>query len=396
MSTKYNKTVYACFTGYIVQAVINNFAPLLFLTFQASYGISLPKITLLVTINFATQLVVDVLAIGFVDKIGYRASMLIANGCAAGGLILLPILPEILPNPYTGLVAAVMLYAIGGGLLEVLVSPIVEACPTPNKEKAMSMLHSFYCWGHVAVVLLSTAFFALFGIQNWKILSVIWAIVPLVCGLMFTKVPLAPIVPEDQTGMTLKQLAGKKVFWILMLLMFCAGACEQSVSQWASTLAENGLGVSKTVGDLAGPMLFAITMGSARALYGKFGDKIDLNRFMTLSAFLCMGSYLLISLSSIPALGLLGCGLCGLSVGILWPGTFSTAASALPIGGTALFAMLALAGDVGCSGGPTFVGLVSNGFGGSLQTGIFAALVFPVLLVFGIQMLRFARKKSTQ
>lgn len=384
MKINYNKTINACFIGYIVQAIINNFVPLLFLTFQSSYGISLSKITLLVTINFGTQLLVDLLAVSFVDKIGYRISIVLAHIFAVAGFVLLVILPDLFTDPYVGLLIAVVVYAMGGGLLEVLVSPIVEACPTDNKEKAMSLLHSFYCWGHVGVVLISTLFFYIFGIGSWKIMALLWAIVPFVNTFVFLKVPIASLNEDDGSGLTLAQLAKKKAFWVLMLLMFCAGACEQSVSQWASTLAEKGMGVSKTVGDLAGPMLFAIMMGTSRTIYGKFGEKIDLHRFMLYSTLLCITSYLVISLSPLPVFGLIGCGLCGLSVGILWPGTFSTAAVSIRNGGTAMYAFLALAGDLGCSGGPTFVGLVSGAMGDNLKAGIFAALLFPILLIIGI------------
>lgn len=384
MNKNYQKTIYACFVGYIVQAIVNNFVPLLFLTFQASYGIPLYKITFLVTVNFGLQLLVDILSVGFVDKIGYRASIIIAHLCAALGLILLAVLPDICADSYTGIFISVMVYALGGGLLEVLISPIMEACPTPNKEKAMSLLHSFYCWGHVGVVLLSTLFFQLFGIQNWKLLAVIWAAVPLCNTFIFTKTPIASLVQEGEKGMSIKELALSKIFWTLLLMMACAGASEQAVSQWASTFAEQGLGVSKAAGDLAGPMLFAVLMGTSRAIYGKFGEKIPLEKFMVFSSLLCLVSYLVISLSPSPALGLLGCGVCGFSVGILWPGTFSMASAAMPRGGTTLFALLALGGDLGCSGGPTYVGLISDMSGGELHIGILAAVIFPVLLLVGI------------
>lgn len=384
MNNKYQKTIYACFMGCIVQAIVNNFVPLLFLTFQDAYGIPLSKITMLVTINFGLQLLVDFLSVGFVDKIGYRASMIIAHVSTTAGLILLALLPDLLPDPFLGLLAAVFLYAIGGGLLEVLVSPIVEACPSEHKEQTMSLLHSFYCWGHVGVVLISTIFFQLFGIGNWKILALIWALAPLFNAIVFAKVPMASLMEEGEKGLSLKELAGMKIFWTFLLMMTCAGASEQAVSQWASTFAEKGLGVSKTVGDLAGPLSFAVFMGSSRALYGKFGERINLDKFMAGSSLLCIAAYLCISLVPNPVLGLAGCALCGLSVGIMWPGTFSKAAAALPKGGTALFALMALAGDLGCSGGPTVVGMVSSLFGENLKKGILAAALFPVLLLAGI------------
>lgn len=341
MQQKYQKTIYACFVGYIVQAIVNNFVPLLFLTFEKSYHIPLSQITMLITINFGIQLLVDLLSAGFVDRIGYRVSVVLAHVFAAVGLVGLVLLPEIMPNAFAGLLIAVFIYALGGGLIEVLISPIVESCPTDNKEKAMSLLHSFYCWGHVGVVLLSTVFFGIFGIVNWKILACIWALIPVINAFVFAKAPIAPLIEEGESGMTMLDLCKSKVFWVMMLMMLCAGASEQAVSQWASTFAEKGLGVTKTIGDLAGPMTFAILMGSSRAFYGKFGHKIDLDRFMLGSSVLCIFSYLLIAASPIPFLSLVGCGICGLSVGIMWPGTFSKASVALKNGGTAMFALLA-------------------------------------------------------
>ena len=395
MEKNYNKTIVACFVGYIVQAIVNNFTPLLFLTFQRTYQIPLAKITLLVTINFAVQLLVDLLSVSFVDRIGYRASMILAHACSAVGLISLTVLPGVLPDPFLGILCSVILYAIGGGLLEVVVSPVVEACPSENKEKAMSMLHSFYCWGHVGVVVLSTLFFSLVGISHWKIMALIWALVPLCNMAVFFRVPIAPLLAEGDSGMSLKELFREKLFWLFLLMMICAGASEQAVSQWASTFAEKGLGISKTAGDLAGPMTFAVLMGSSRAFYGKYGDRIDLNRFMIGSSVLCILSYLCISLSPSPVLSLIGCAFCGLSVGIIWPGSFSKASASLPRGGTALFALLALGGDIGCSGGPTLVGLVSSALGDDLKRGILSSIVFPILLLIGILLVKKANAKKT-
>lgn len=388
MKNQYRRTIMACFVGYIVQAVVNNFVPLLFLTFQRTYDIPLSQITMLVTFNFGIQLLVDLLSVGFVDKIGYRASMVIAHILSAAGLILLTILPEALSSPFLGILIAVMIYAIGGGLLEVLVSPVVEACPSDNKEKAMSMLHSFYCWGHVGVVLLSTLFFSIFGIDNWKALAAVWSLIPLYNAFVFVKVPMAELMEEGEEGLRIRDLFGLKIFWVLLIMMICAGASEQAVSQWASTFAEKGLGISKTAGDLAGPMAFTILMGTSRAFYGKYGDRIQLDKFMIYSSCLCILSYLGIALLPIPQLSLAACAICGLSVGIMWPGSFSKAAAALPKGGTAMFALLALGGDVGCSGGPTVVGMVSSLYEDNLKMGILAGIVFPVLLLAGIILCR--------
>lgn len=383
----YNHTIYACYIGYIVQAVVNNFAPLLFLTFQSSFGISLDKIAYLITINFGIQLLVDLASAKFVDKIGYRACALLAHILAAVGLAGLGIFPYLFTDAYGGILLSVFLYAIGGGLLEVIISPIVEACPTEKKEAAMSLLHSFYCWGHMGVVLLSTLFFTAIGIADWRILAFLWALVPLVNVVYFTRVPIHTLVEKGE-GMKIGELLGNKMFWLFFVMMICGGASEQAMSQWASAFAEAGLGVSKTMGDLAGPCLFAVLMGSARAFYGKYSDRISLQHFMRLSCILCVAAYLLASLSRQPALALLGCAVCGLSVGIMWPGTFSLASKSMQSGGTALFAFLALAGDIGCAGGPTLVGIVSEAFGDNLKRGLIFAIGFPVILLMGLFVLR--------
>lgn len=381
MKENYRKTVCACFIGYIVQAIINNFVPLLFVTFQLSYQIPLSKITLLITVNFIIQLAIDMLSAFFIDRLGYRISVILAHLCSALGLIFLVVLPEAFPDAYAGILISVIIYAIGGGLIEVLISPIVEACPTDNKKQAMSLLHSFYCWGHVAVVLFSTIFFSLFGIHNWRILALLWSIIPIFNIFLFAKAPIYPLLEEGESGLSLKELFHKKTFWLLFVMMLCAGASEQAVSQWASTFAEKGLHISKTIGDLAGPMAFALLMGISRFLYGKYGARINLDRCMKLSTLLCLAAYLCIGFVPNPFIGLLGCAICGFSVGILWPGTFSKASAAIKGGGTAMFALLALAGDIGCSAGPTLAGFASGILSDNLRYGILAAIIFPALLL---------------
>ncbi len=388
MKFTYKTTMFSCFAGYVVQAVVNNFVPLLFITFQNTYSIPLSQITLLVTINFCVQLFVDFMATFFVDKVGYRPCIVLAQFCSALGLVLLAILPEIM-EPFAGILVAVIVYAIGGGLIEVLISPIMESCPTDNKEKAMSLLHSFYCWGHVGVVLLSTAFFAVCGMDNWHLLALIWAIIPVFTGLLFLKTPIAPLIADGEKGMGVRELGKNKVFWLLVVMMVCSGASEQAVSQWASAFAEMGLGISKTLGDLVGPLTFAALMGLSRVFYGKFGDKMDMDKFMIGSTLLCIGAYLLTALSPLPVFSVIGCAICGFSVGIMWPGTFSKASGLLPRGGTAMFALLALAGDLGCSSGPSVVGFVSGAAGGNLKIGILAAIAFPAILLICL----FANKK---
>lgn len=379
----YEHTIYASYIGYITQAIVNNFAPLLFLTFVADYGLSLDKITLITTVNFLVQLGVDSISAKLLDRIGYRISIVAAHIFAAAGLIGLVLFPVILGNVYAGILLAVVCYAVGGGIIEVLISPIVEACPTEKKEAAMSFLHSFYCWGHVFVVLVSTGFFLVSGIQNWRIMACIWALVPVANSIYFCFVPIYSVT-EGHEKLAFSKLLREKIFWLLLILMVCAGASEQAMSQWASAFAESALKVSKAVGDMAGPCAFAAFMGSARALYGKYSDRIPLKKMMAGSALLCILCYILAGVSKNPAWGLAGCALCGFSVGIFWPGTFSIAAKALPGGGTAMYALMALGGDAGCSLGPTVVGMTANMTEGNLSVGFLAAIVFPALMLLGI------------
>lgn len=389
----YEHTIYACYIGYITQAVVNNLVPLLFLTFRKTYGLSLSEITFITTINFLVQLIIDLVSAKFIDRIGYRVAAAMAHVFAATGLIGLAILPEILG--YKGIMAAVVLYAIGGGLIEVIISPIVEACPTARKEAAMSLLHSFYCWGHVAVVLLSTVFFRAFGISHWRVLVCIWAVIPVINIVYFMMVPIYPIVP-DAEPMSISRLVKSKVFWLLFVIMICAGASEQAMSQWSSAFAEAGLNMSKTVGDLAGPCAFALCMGTARALYGKFSYRIPLKKAMSICALLCVGCYLVAVFSGSAVAGMAGCAFTGFSVGIFWPGTFSIAAGILPTGGTAMYALMALGGDIGCSSGPTLVGLVASADGGRLKTGLLTAIIFPILILVGINLMNKRKKPENR
>ena len=376
----FKHTLFASYIGYFVQAIINNFVPLLFLTLQNSFGFSYRKISLLIMINFTVQLFIDLLSAGFVDKIGYRKSIVAAHFFAAAGLCGLGVFPFWLPDPYVGVVISIIIYAAGSGLIEVIISPLVEACPTENKSGSMSLLHSFYCWGQMSVVLLSTVFFRFFGVGNWRVLSFIWAIVPLLNGFYLSVVPM-PKLLSDFKGVGIKTLLGRKIFLVCAVIMFCAGASEIAMSQWASAFAESGLGVSKTVGDLLGPCMFAALMGTARVLYARLSTKISLKKVMTVSASLCVASYLLASLSKNPVLALIGCGLCGLSVGVMWPGTFSLSTKEIPDGGTAMFALLALFGDLGCATGPATVGFVTSFFSDNLSRGLLFAVAFPLLLL---------------
>lgn len=386
----YQKTLRACYLGYVTQAICANFAPLLFLTFQETYRISLGKIALIPTVFFLTQLVVDFAATEFVDRIGYRTCVVASHILSTVGLVMLAFLPDLLPFPFLGILLSVVVYAVSSGLIEVLISPIVEACPFENKASRMSLLHSFYCWGMVAVVLGSTVFFALFGLENWRILTLLWALVPLCNVFNFLVCPIERLV-EKGDGMKLGQLLRLPLFWILILLMACSGAAETAMAQWASAFAEAAIGVPKTIGDLAGPCLFAAFMGASRVLCAKMSEKVELGKIMRLCGLLCIGCYLLASLSQWPVLGLAGCALCGFSVGIMWPGTISLSSQTCPKGGTAMFAFLALAGDLGGTIGPLSVGIISGLANSDLKQGLLVATVFPVGLVLGLTALK--RKK---
>ena len=383
----YKKTLFSCYLGCITQAISANFAPLLFLTFKSTYAISLDKIALIPMVFYLTQLFTDLAAAKIVDRIGYRTCVVASQILSAAGLVLLAFLPEVLPVPFWGILIAVVLYAIGSGLIEVLISPTVEACPFENKEGMMSLLHSFYCWGSVGVILGSTVFFAVFGIGNWRILTLIWALLPLYNTFNFISCPIERLV-EDGKGIGVRRLLRLPLFWLLALLMVCSGAAEMSMAQWASAFTESAMGVTKTIGDLAGPCMFSVFMGLARVFYSKMSEKLDLTKTMLACGTLCIICYLLASLSAIPILGLAGCALCGLSVGIMWPGTISISAQKCPAGGTAMFALLALAGDLGGSVGSSAVGVFSNLAGGNLKMGLLVATFFPLILILGLVILK--------
>ena len=382
MKLTYKNTLTSCFIGYIVQAISVNFLPLLFVFFQDTYQVSLGQLTTLITVHFGVQLIVDSTASLYVDKVGYRPCIVAAHAFSALGLLLLTILPDLM-DPFTGICAAVFIYGIGSGLIEVLISPITESCPTDNKETAMQLLHSFYCWGHVGVVLLTTGFFFLFGIENWRIMARLWMLIPLINGLLFALVPLQQLDAGGQARMPLGQLLKSKLFWLFMLMMICAGAAELGIGQWASAFAERGLGVSKTVGDMAGPMAFAALMGITRVIYAKFGHKINLKKAIFASCVLCVGAYAMMAIFPSAVINLIACGICGVSVSLLWPGTLSRASATLK-GSTAMFALLAVGGDMGCTLGPIVVGTVADSAGGDLRIGMAAGIIFPLLMLISL------------
>ena len=393
MKPNYQKTLKACYLGFITQAIAANFAPLLFLKFHEDFGISLGRIALISTVFYLTQLVVDVVCAVFVDRIGYRKCVVASEVLSVLGLVGLSFLPDLCGSPFAGILVCVTIYAIGSGLIEVLCSPIVEACPFEHKEAVMSLLHSFYCWGSVGVIVLSSLFFTVFGIGSWRVLACLWALLPLYNIFNFASCPIERLTEEGK-GMTIFQLFKTPLFWVAVLLMVCAGASELAMAQWASAYTEAALGFSKAVGDLLGPCLFAVTMGISRMIYGKYGETIPLHKYMLVSGALCLGCYLLASLAADPVFSLIGCIFCGFSVGIMWPGTISIISPRLPQGGTALFAMLAMAGDLGGAFGPSLVGTVSQLNSNDLHSGMLAGSVFPLVLIVALAALLLQSKKS--
>lgn len=380
MKLTFKHTVYASYIGYITQAIVNNFAPLLFIIFRDSLGIDLSKITLIITANFVIQLLVDLLSAKFVDKIGYRICIVTAHILSALGLVLMGILPVLMNNALAGLIISAAIYAVGGGLIEVLISPIVEACPTENKASSMSLLHSFYCWGSVVVILFSTLFLQAFGKENWRILSYLWALIPIFNVILFSKVPINTLSQSNENS-SIKEMFSHKKLIIFAIIMLCAGASELSMSQWASALAETGLGVSKTIGDLAGPCMFAILMGTSRVINSKLTQRYSISKLIIISGIFCVISYCMTIFSPWALLSLIGCGLCGFSVGIMWPGAFSMASSHFKNANTTLFALLALAGDLGCTIGPTVVGEISGAASNDIKTGLLFSIPFPLILI---------------
>lgn len=392
MTPNYKKTLTACYLGFITQAIAANFAPLLFLKFHSDYNIPLGKIALISSVFFITQLITDVLCAKFADSIGYRRCVVASEVFSAAGLVGLAFLPELTPDPFVGIIMSVAVYAVGSGLIEVLCSPIVEACPFEHKEAVMSLLHSFYCWGSVGVILLSTLFFAVFGIGSWKWLACIWAVIPVWNIFNFAKCPIEKLT-DDGEGLKISGLLKLPLFWLAIVLMICAGASELSMSQWASAYAESALGLSKAAGDLAGPCMFAVTMGICRVFFGKYGSKLNLEKFMLGSGCLCLMCYMAASLSGSAAVGLAGCVICGFSVGIMWPGTISICSEKIPAGGTAMFALLAMAGDLGGSIGPGLVGSVAQSADDNLQRGMLVGCIFPLVLIISLLILKRVRKK---
>ncbi len=397
MRLTHRATMIACYNGYVTQAICINFAPLLYLTFQKEFGISVRDISLLIAVNFLTQLLIDALATVFSARLNLRFFAVLAHIASASGLVGLSFFPKLFP-PYIGLLVSVTLLGIGGGFTEVIISPLMEACPTEGKSASMSFLHSFYCWGQVGVILLSGIFFAFFEIQYfWRLLPIFWALIPLFGAVLFSMVPIYSL-PTDKNeggGVThIQKLFRMPIFFSFILMMLCAGASEMTMSQWSSVFAESALQVPKELGDLLGPCMFALMMGVSRLLYGKFSNRFSLSKMMLFGCIGCLTAYGLAALVPIPAIALWGCALCGLSVGMFWPGILSQAAEAIPMGGIPLFSILALAGDIGCLVGPSAAGGIADAMGGDLRYAFYFAMLFPAVCMGGLLLHRYQRKEN--
>ncbi|MBO5312867.1 MAG: MFS transporter [Clostridia bacterium] len=395
MKNSYRATIVASCLGYITQAIMLNFPPLLYLFFQDELGLSLSQVSALITANIVIELIVDIIVSKFASKIGYRPLVILATVLATAGLVSMILFINIIPNKFLALILSMMLCGAGGGIMEVLISPIVEACPTKNKSGMMSVLHSFYCWGQAGVVLISTIFFEIFGLQNWTYMALIWTLIPIVCLLMFTVVPIYTLV-EEGVETPFNKLARSRIFWVLVLMMICSGASELAMSQWASAFAEKAINNSelKWLTDLLGPCLFAICMGCARVFYGKMSEKINLEKGIFVSSVICTFSYLVAIISPLPIISLFGCALCGIGAGIMWPGSFSIASSKMPNGGVLMFGLLALAGDFGCLAGPSIAGQVSALFDDNLKVGFAVSMVFPISLAIISAIMLYRKKKA--
>lgn len=388
MTLTYKHTQKACCLAYMTGALVNNFAALLYVMFQKSFGISLAQIGIIMGINFAIQIVVDLIGAKYAERIGYRKCAVLAFAFASVGLILMPFLTVVMADKFSAILISICISAIGSGMLEVVISPITEALPLDEKSGAMSLLHSFYSWGSVLVIGVSALFFALFGMEKWRILTLLWALLPLTTLVIFLFVPIRTLKSSHSGFMHVFKSRG---FVIFLLLMMCSGAAEIAMSQWASYFAESGLNVSKTVGDLMGPCLFAVFMGFGRVGYALFSHKINLRSYLMISSFGCAVTYLLAALSHNPYLSLVGCALTGLFVAIAWPGVLSLASSLNPNGGTGMFAILALAGDVGCTIGPQIVVFGAsklNILSSPVHSGLLLAAVFPALMVISLNFIK--------
>lgn len=374
----YTPTKISAYVGYFVQAIVNNFLPILFVAFQDIYGIGYEKLGRLIVFNFITQMVTDILSPKIISLLGYRKTAVMCQLIAALGLTLAAVLPNVLPNAYIGIVLAVIVYAFASGLMEVIISPMIEMLPTSNKSGNMSLLHSFYCWGQAITTVGTTLLLSAFGYRGWTYIPLIWAIVPFINAFSFIRVPIVEPQPERKSD-SFRVLFSDRRFRVFMLIMLCAGASEIAMAEWASVFAQNALGVSQIAGDLAGPCAFSLFMGLGRLLYAAFSEKISYRSTVIVLGLCCAVCYYIAAFASIPIFALAACALCGFTVSILWPGTISAGAVAFPRGDAVMFSVFAMCGDIGCCIGPWLLGVVAEHF--TLNIGFAVSSFFPLLMV---------------
>lgn len=381
----YKSTIRACYIGNLVGALVTNLSPLLFVILMGSYNLSFEQVGRLVLINFFTQIIADLAFSKPVDTYGVRPFITLGHALVFIGFVMFAFSPRLFPHsPYTGLMLATVVFSCGGGLLELLLSAIVQAVPSDAKAAAMSLLHSFYAWGFIVVVVLTFLMLKLFGSANWPWLFLIWSLVPLFNFFNFLRVPLPPQVPDEHRTST-RVLASTPFFIFVVLGIALGGAAEVSMSQWTSAYAETTLGLSKQTGDLLGLCLFAGLLGLGRVLYGTYGKRFDIWRVMFLGSLFAAGCYLVAALSQHPIVSLVACAFCGLGVALLWPGSVTNAAHRFPFAGASMFAILAAGGDTGAAVGPWLLGLIADQIPtdfplSPLRVGMVIGTLFPLAM----------------
>lgn len=397
IARSYGLTKVACYIGYVVQAVVNNLLSLLFVIFNAQpYNISLEKLGSIIFINFAAQLFIDYISVFFTSRFGYKKCVVFAQATSVVGFVLLGFLPRVI-EPYFGILFSILFLAVGSGLIEVLISPIIEALPSDNKASNMSFLHSFYCWGQVLTVIGTTALVFALGNDKWFYIPFVWSIIPFINTLLFTRCDILELENNSAHSSALSLLKNKSVYKY-MVFMFCAGASEITMVQWSSFFVEKGFGTEKWLGDLIGPCLFAVLMGIGRIGYGILGKKVSLERLLCYFSALCFVCYLVVALSNNGIICALGCAVCGLSVSVMWPGVISLSAEKFHSSGTAIFSLMAMLGDIGCAVGPWILGLIAeyafdynlgrhlisalniNSTQSNMQLGFLICSIFPLIM----------------
>ena len=378
MTQNYKITKYTCYLFYVLQGTLLNLTPLLFVPLMEQYGLSYMKLGALASVNFATQLIVDIVLSKLTDKHRYRISLRLSASAAFIGYMIFAWAPGRLGDPYTWLLIGTVVYSIGAGLMEITISPLIHALPDKAKGKSMAILHSFYAWGVVLTVIVSTSVLAIIGRDKWNFIVTGWLIVPVIGFILSCIMP----VPKPESGEN-ERTAGSfriliKPAFILFLAMIFFGSCAEAVmTQWSSAFLERAVGLDKLIGDIAGMSMFALMLGLCRMASAALDKKISLSTYMMLGTIGAVICYIIVSVSNVAAVSLIFCALTGFMVGMLWPGTLVLAADAFPKAGAWLFAYLAVAGDLGGVFGPWITGAIADRSG--LNAGLGAAAIFPVI-----------------